>query len=39
VFVPFSIGYMRAPIGADYFWACLCILGAVFFLFRSAGVS
>src|SRR5687768_18308068 len=35
VFVPFSIFYMRAPVGADYFWACLCIMGAVFFLFRS----
>ena len=35
VFVPFSIAYMRAPIGANYFWACACILGAVFFLFRS----
>jgi hypothetical protein len=37
VFIPFSIGYMRTPVGADYFWACACILGAVFFLFRSAG--
>ena len=36
VFVPFSIVYMRAPVGADYFWACACILGAVFFLFRAA---
>jgi uncharacterized protein (DUF486 family) len=39
VFVPFSIAYMRAPVGADYFWACGCILGAVFFLFRSAAIS
>jgi hypothetical protein len=38
VFVPFSLWYMRAPLGADYFWACLCILGAVFFLFRSAAL-
>ena len=35
VFIPFSIAYMRAPIGADYFWACACILGAVFFVFRG----
>jgi uncharacterized protein (DUF486 family) len=35
VFVPFSIVYMRAPVGADYVWACACILGAVFFLFRG----
>jgi uncharacterized protein (DUF486 family) len=37
VFVPFSLWYMRAPLGADYFWACLCILGAVYFMFRSLG--
>jgi uncharacterized protein (DUF486 family) len=36
VFVPFSIAYMRTPVGANYFWACACILGAVFFLFRSS---
>ena len=36
IFIPFSILYMRAPVGADYFWASLCILGAVFFIFRSA---
>ena len=39
VFIPFSIAYMRTPVGSDYFWACACILGAVFFLFRSAGIS
>jgi uncharacterized protein (DUF486 family) len=36
VFIPFSILYMRAPVGLDYLWASLCILGAVFFVFRSA---
>ena len=39
VFVPFSILYMRTPIGLDYLWAALCILGAVFFLFRSSGLG
>jgi uncharacterized protein len=42
VFVPFSVGYMRAPIGRNYVWAALCILGAVFFVFRdhaSAGAN
>jgi uncharacterized protein (DUF486 family) len=29
---------MRTPVGMDYFWACACILGAVFFLFRSTGI-
>jgi uncharacterized protein len=38
VFVPFSIGYMRTQVGMDYLWACACILGAVFFLFRSTGI-
>jgi uncharacterized protein (DUF486 family) len=36
VFIPFSAFYMRAPIGLDYLWASLCILGAVFFIFRSS---
>jgi uncharacterized protein (DUF486 family) len=36
VFVPFSILYMRTPIGLDYLWASLCILGAVFFIFRAS---
>jgi uncharacterized protein (DUF486 family) len=36
VFIPFSIAYMRSPVGLDYLWACLCILGAVFFIFRSS---
>jgi uncharacterized protein (DUF486 family) len=36
VFVPFSIVYMRAPVTLDYLWASLCVLGAVFFIFRSS---
>jgi len=36
IFIPFSILYMRAPVGSDYLWASLCILGAVFFVFRSS---
>ncbi len=35
VFVPFSILYMKENIRLDYLWAGLCILGAVFFLFRQ----
>ena len=34
VFVPFSILYMKENFRLDYLWAGLCILGAVFFLFR-----
>jgi uncharacterized protein (DUF486 family) len=35
VFVPFAILYMRQPIRLDYLWACLCLVGAVYFVFRS----
>jgi uncharacterized protein (DUF486 family) len=35
VFVPFAIFYMRQPIKLDYLWAGLCMLGAVYFIFRS----
>jgi hypothetical protein len=35
VFVPFAIGFMRVPIGLDFLWAGLCLLGAVFFTFRG----
>jgi uncharacterized protein (DUF486 family) len=36
VFIPFSVLYMKAPVTLDYLWACLCIVGAVFFVFRSS---
>ena len=35
VFVPFAICYMRAPLKLDYLWASLCIMGAVYFIFRG----
>ncbi len=35
VFVPFAVFYMKAPLKLDYFWAALCIMGAVYFIFRS----
>src|SRR5690606_13021380 len=35
VFVPFAVFYMKEPLKLDYLWAALCILGAVFFIFRS----
>lgn len=34
VFVPFAYFYMREPLRWDYLWAALCLLGAVFFIFR-----
>jgi uncharacterized protein (DUF486 family) len=35
VFVPFAVLYMRQPLKWDYLWAALCILGAVYFMFRG----
>ena len=35
VFVPFAFFYLKEPLKLDYLWAALCILGAVFFIFRS----
>ena len=35
VFVPFAIFYMKQPIKLDYLWASLCIMGAVYFIFRG----
>jgi uncharacterized protein (DUF486 family) len=40
VFVPFVVYYMRQPLKLDYLWAALCMLGAVYFIFRDgAGAS
>jgi uncharacterized protein len=35
VFVPFAVFYMHRPMKLDYLWAGLCILAAVYFVFRS----
>jgi len=37
VFVPFAVFYMKESIKLDYLWAGLCLMGAVFFIFRSGG--
>ncbi|MDZ7670721.1 MAG: DMT family protein [Gammaproteobacteria bacterium] len=34
VFVPFLVLYMKEPLRMDFLWAALCLLGAVFFVFR-----
>ena len=36
VFVPFAIFYMKAELKWDLLWAGLCLMGAVYFMFRSA---
>ena len=38
MFVPFAVLYMGEPIKLDYLWAGLCLLGAVYFVFRSMTV-
>jgi uncharacterized protein (DUF486 family) len=35
VFVPFVILYLKEPIKLNYLWAALCMLGAVYFMFRD----
>ena len=35
VFVPFAVFYMKETMKQDYLWAALCLLGAVFFMFRG----
>lgn len=35
VFIPFAVLYMDQPFKWDYVWAALCMLGAVYFMFRG----
>ena len=35
VFIPFAVLYMGEPIKLDYLWAGLCLMGAVYFIFRG----
>ncbi|HPE60062.1 MAG TPA: DMT family protein [Thiolinea sp.] len=35
VFIPFAVFYLREPLKLDYLWAGLCMLGAVYFMFRD----
>jgi hypothetical protein len=35
VFAPFAVLYMRQPLKLDYLWAAICLMGAVYFIFRS----
>ncbi len=35
VFVPFAVFYMKQPMKLDFLWAGLCMLGAVYFMFRN----
>jgi uncharacterized protein len=35
VFIPFAMIYMQQPFKLDYLWAALCLIGAVYFIFRT----
>lgn len=35
VFVPFAVLYMHQPLKLDFIWAGFCLMGAVYFMFRS----
>lgn len=35
VFIPFALLYMKQSLNLNYLWACLCLVGAVFFIFRG----
>ena len=35
VFAPFALLYMHQPLKLNFLWAALCMIGAVYFMFRS----
>jgi uncharacterized protein len=35
VFAPFAVFYMQQPLKLNFLWASLCMVGAVYFMFRS----
>jgi uncharacterized protein (DUF486 family) len=35
VFVPFAFLYMKEPLRLDFLWSALCLIGAVYFMFRT----
>jgi len=39
VFVPFALFYLKEPLKLDYLWAALCVLGAVYFIFRGGAAG
>ena len=39
VFVGFAHFYMKKAVGLDFLWASLCMLGAVYFIFRRTLVA
>jgi uncharacterized protein len=39
VFVPFAVWYMKQPIKLDFLWAAMCLMGAVYFMFRAPAAA
>ena len=39
VFAPFAVLYMKQPLKLDFLWAGLCLVAAVFFMFRSSATA
>ena len=39
VFLPFSVYFLRQPLRLDYLWAALCVLAAVYFVFRGSSIG
>jgi uncharacterized protein (DUF486 family) len=39
VFIPFAVFYMKQPLKMDFVYAALCLLGAVYFVFRGAAAT
>ncbi len=35
IFLPFSVFFLKEKLSLDYLWAGLCLVGAVFFIFRA----
>jgi uncharacterized protein (DUF486 family) len=35
VFAPFAVLYLKEPLNLNYLWAALCMVGAVYFMFRG----
>ena len=35
VFLPFAVLFLKEPLKLDYLWAALCMVGAVYFIFRN----
>lgn len=35
VFIPFSVFFLNEPLKLNYLWAGLCMVGAVYFMFRA----